>query len=80
MIPAVLFAPVVKLVYHASLSRRRSPVRIRSGAPVLLAKTAQSEPFLLVNFIYIKLQPQCNINSRSLSRATISLTSKLPPY
>ena len=26
-------APVVKLAYHASLSRRRSPVRIRSGAP-----------------------------------------------
>ena len=49
MIPAVLFAPVVKLVYHASLSRRRSPVRIRSGAPVLLVETAQSEPFLLVS-------------------------------
>ena len=24
---------VVKLAYHASLSRRRSPVRIRSGPP-----------------------------------------------
>jgi hypothetical protein len=27
------YALVVKLAYHVSLSRRRSPVRIRSGAP-----------------------------------------------
>ncbi len=30
-----LQGPVVKLAYHASLSRRRSPVRIRSGPPNL---------------------------------------------
>ena len=29
------YALVVKMAYHVSLSRRRSPVRIRSSAPVL---------------------------------------------